>query len=199
MIQNGFVVPEFGKRFLREGKKMSFKTKKHRIAALTLAVSGIVSIGSQAHAQVAVNVSVNASSPITYANGAATATMPATGLGLCSSVYANMWGDPALPGDIAASGVQTVRYPGGSYSDIYNWSLNTANEGGWVGAHADMGNFFNVINSAGTQAMITVNYGSNTTDTMGAQPQEAAAWVAYANASPSIYGTSNDVTLGKDA
>ncbi|MGA2442437.1 MAG: autotransporter-associated beta strand repeat-containing protein, partial [Tepidisphaeraceae bacterium] len=178
---------------------MSFKIKKHRIAAMTLAVYGIVSVDSRAHAQVNVNVSVNASSPITYANGAATATMPATGLGLCSSVYANMWGDPALPGDIAASGVQTVRYPGGSYSDIYNWFLNTANEGGWVGAHADMGNFFNVINSAGTQAMITVNYGSNTTNTMGAQPQEAAAEVAFADANPNIYGTSSDVTLGTDA
>ena len=155
--------------------------------------------GPSAEAQTAVNVSVNGSSPITYANGAATATMPATGLGLCSSVYANMWGDPNLPGDIAASGVQIVRYPGGSYSDIYNWSLNTANDGGYVGPHADMGNFFNVINSAGTQAMITVNYGSNTTDTMGAQPQEAAAEVAFADANPNIYGTSSDVALGTDA
>ena len=178
---------------------MSNKRRKLRIAALTLAVSGIVLLDSQANAQVNVNVSVNTSSPITYANGAATATMPATGLGLCSSVYANMWGDPALPGDIAASGVQIVRYPGGSYSDIYNWSLNTANEGGYVGPHADMGNFFNVINSAGTQAMITVNYGSNTTATMGAQPQEAAAEVAFADANPNIYGTPSDVTLGTDA
>ena len=32
----------------------------------------------------------------------------------------------------------------------------------------------------------------------GGQPQEAAAWVAYANADPSIYGTANDVTLGVD-
>ncbi len=155
--------------------------------------------GTVAEAQTAVNVSVNGGSPITYANGAATATMPATGLGLCSSVYANMWGDPNLPGDIAASGVQIMRYPGGSYSDIYNWSLNTANEGGYVGPDAGMSNFFNVINSAGTQAMVTINYGSNTTNTIGAQPQEAAAEVAYADASSSIYGTSSDVTLGDDA
>jgi len=31
------------------------------------------------------------------------------------------------------------------------------------------------------------------------QPQEAAAWVAYANASTNIYGTANDVTIGVDA
>jgi autotransporter-associated beta strand protein len=169
--------------------------------AAQLAVIGVVGLGlaGSAFAQVNSSASVNAGSPILYANGAATATMPATGLGLCSSVYANMWDDPSLPGDIAASGVQIVRYPGGSYSDIYNWSLNTANEGGYVGPHADMGNFFNVINAAGTQAMITVNYGSNTTDTMGAQPQEAAAEVAYADANPNIYGTSSDVTLSTDA
>jgi autotransporter-associated beta strand protein len=173
--------------------------KIRRTSALSLAVAGIGSFSAQGRAQTAVSVSVNAASPITYANGAATATMPATGLGLCSSVYANMWGDPNLPADIAASGVQIVRYPGGSYSDIYNWSLNTANEGGYVGPHADMGNFIKVIDAAQTKAMVTVNYGSNTTATMGAQPQEAAAEVAYANADPSIYGTPKDVSLGVDA
>ena len=30
-------------------------------------------------------------------------------------------------------------------------------------------------------------------------PQEAAAWVAYCNASTNIYGTTNDVTIGVDA
>jgi hypothetical protein len=33
----------------------------------------------------------------------------------------------------------------------------------------------------------------------GGQPQEAAAWVAYANADASIYGTANDIALGVDA
>src|SRR5262249_47317711 len=35
--------------------------------------------------------------------------------------------------------------------------------------------------------------------TMGGQPQEAAAWVAYANGDASIYGTANDITIGVDA
>jgi autotransporter-associated beta strand protein len=175
--------------------------KKFVPRAMMYAVAGFEAFGfmQSVDAQVHTNVTVNVGTPITYAGGVATATMPATGIGLSASVYANMWGDPALPGDIAASGVQLVRYPGGSYSDIYNWSLNTANDGGYVGPHADMGNFFNVINAAGTQAMITVNYGSNTTNTMGAQPQEAAAEVAFADASPNIFGTPSDVTLGTDA
>ncbi len=143
--------------------------RKRGTAARFIAAAGFFYPGLRSFGQTAVNVSVNANSPITYADGAAIATMPATGLGLCTSVYANMWGDPNLPADIAGSGVQMLRYPGGSYSDIYNWSLNTANEGGYVGPDANIGNFLNVINAAGTQAMITVNYGSNTTDTMGAR------------------------------
>src|SRR5262249_58349136 len=35
--------------------------------------------------------------------------------------------------------------------------------------------------------------------THNGQPQEAAAWVAYANADASLYGTPNDIPLGIDA
>lgn len=38
-----------------------------------------------------------------------------------------------------------------------------------------------------------------TIPTTNAEPPEAAAWVAYANASTNIYGTANDVTLGTDS
>ena len=56
-----------------------------------------------------------------------------------------------------------------------------------------------LMNSAGTQGMVTVDYGDSFRGTMGGQPAEAAAWVAYANADPSIYGTPSDVQLGLDA
>jgi hypothetical protein len=149
--------------------------------------------------QVSTNVTVNVNVPLTYGNGAATATMPMTGLGLGTSVYANQWGNPALPGLIAGSGTQMLRYPGGSYSDIYNWSLGTANDGGYAASNSNIGNYFKVLDQSQTQGMVTVNYGSNTTATMGAPPQEAAAEVAYANTPASIYGTAADVTLGVDA
>ncbi len=64
-------------------------------------------------------------------------------------------------------------------------------------------------NMGGGQAVVTVNYGSalklnaGGTQTLapdfGGQPQEAAAWVAYANSDPSIYGNAElDVDLGVD-
>jgi len=126
------------------------------------------------------------------------ATMPSTGLGLGISVYANNLGNPSLPGLIRASGVQTLRYPGGSYADLYNWSTGTGNAGAYVAAHSDFGNFIQVLDESRTSAIVTINYGSNTTNTIGGQPQEAAAWVAYANADPGIYGSSADISLGKD-
>src|SRR5262245_9125043 len=57
-----------------------------------------------------VNVSVNAGNTL--------AEMPATGIGLHTSVYANIFGAASLPGEIAASGVQLLRYPGGNYASI---------------------------------------------------------------------------------
>jgi hypothetical protein len=82
-------------------------------------------------------------------------------------------GTPAL---VDATGVQTLRYPGGSTSDNYHWISNLPddpNQGGTVpSAHFDA--FMSVVTGTGSQAMITVNYGSGT-------EQEAADWVRYAN------------------
>ncbi len=158
-----------------------------------------VSIGAgKLSAQVTTKVTVLADKPLKYSDMLLDATVPAAGLGLGTSVYANQWADPALPGLIKASGVQALRYPGGSYADLYNWSTATGNAGAYVAAHSDFANFIHVLDLSQTTAVITVNYGSNTTNTIGGQPPEAAAWVAYANCNPAIYGSADDVTLGKD-
>jgi hypothetical protein len=137
-----------------------------------------------------VNVSVNAADIV--------ATLPSTAIGLHTSVYANQWGNTALPGRIAEAGIDVLRYPGGSYSDIYHWSNHTAT-GGYSANQSDFGRFVQVMDQAGTQGMVTVDYGSSHQSTMGGQPKEAAAWVAYANGNASLYGTPNDITLGVDS
>jgi hypothetical protein len=159
---------------------------------------GILLVAGTVRAQVSTDVTVLVDKPLQYANTLLEATMPATGLGLGTSVYANQWGNPSLPGLIKASGVQTLRYPGGSYADLYNWSTGTGNAGAYVAAHSDFANFIHVMDESHTSAVVTINYGSNTTNTIGGQPPEAAAWVAYANADPSIYGSAADVILGTD-
>ncbi len=75
-----------------------------------------------------------------------------------------------------ATGVQIVRYPGGSTSDNYHWVSNTPDDpaqGGTVPS-ANFDAAMSVVTATGSQAMITVNYGSGT-------EQEAADWVRYAN------------------
>jgi hypothetical protein len=123
-----------------------------------------------------VNVSVNA--------GNALAVMPDTGIALHTSVYANNFGVSGLPAEIAAAGVQTLRYPGGNYASIYHWTNHTAT-GGYAASQSHFGNFVKIVEQAGASAMVTVNYGSSHQATMGGQPKEAAAWVAYANGDPS--------------
>jgi alpha-L-arabinofuranosidase len=77
---------------------------------------------------------------------------------------------------VDATGVQTLRYPGGSTSDNYHWVSNLPDDpsqGGTVPS-ANFDAFMSVVTGTGSQAMITVNYGSGT-------EQEAADWVRYAN------------------
>jgi alpha-N-arabinofuranosidase len=94
-------------------------------------------------------------------------------------------------------GTRLLRGPGGSLSDEYHWSTDKSlnNTWTWVTSFA---NFVHVATNAGAQAIITVNYGSSLGNTRGGQAQEAAAWVAYANGDPSLYGTANDVNIGTD-
>lgn len=89
------------------------------------------------------------------------------------------------------AGLRAIRIPGGSLSNEYHWRTNTTLTNTWRWA-ADMSVFARVIAELEAQAFVSVNYGTGT-------PEEAAAWVAYANASASLLGTAADVTIGVDA
>jgi alpha-L-arabinofuranosidase len=97
-------------------------------------------------------------------------------VGLNSAAWDGSLTSDGTPALVDATGVQTLRYPGGSTSDNYHWLSNTPddpNQGGTVpSAHFDA--FMSVVTGTGSQAMITVNYGSGT-------EEEAADWVRYAN------------------
>src|SRR6516225_2725097 len=59
-------------------------------------------------------------------------TIPADGIGLNTAVYDGYMNDTPIPGLLKAAGIDALRYPGGSYSDIYNWQNGTAAAGGYV-------------------------------------------------------------------
>jgi hypothetical protein len=168
---------------------MRLTSKKYRHA---LAAAICVHLAATAEAQV--TVTVDAANVLSV--------MPDVGIGLHTSVYSNNFNQATLPSELAAGGIQLLRYPGGSYADIYHWSNHTAT-GGYAAAgdlNSDFGVFVTkLLEGSGSQAMVTVNYGSSHQHTMGGQPLEAAAWVAYANGDAGIYNTPDDIAIGVDA
>ncbi|OEV39857.1 hypothetical protein HS99_0002955 [Kitasatospora aureofaciens] len=134
---------------------------------MSLAVTGAVAaVAPPAAAASSVSVSVDAALQL--------ATVPATGVGVNIPVYDANMNAAATPGLLSTAGINTVRYPGGSHSDVYHWQTGTAENGQYVAPNTGFDAFMGTARAAGAQPIITANYGSGT-------PQEAAAWVQYAN------------------
>jgi cellulose binding protein with CBM2 domain/fibronectin type III domain protein len=118
-----------------------------------------------ASAATAVAVTVNATAGL--------GAIPANAIGLNTAVYDGNMNDAAAPGLIKAGGFTALRYPGGSYADIYNWQTNVA-QGGYDAPNTSFSNFMGTAQAAGASPIIIANYGTGT-------PALAAAWVQNAN------------------
>jgi hypothetical protein len=112
-----------------------------------------------------VNVTVNAAEGL--------GTIPSTAYGLNTAVWDSQMNTTQTQGLLKAAGVDMLRYPGGSYGDAYNWQNNTV-KGGYVAPGTDFDQFMGTAQAIGAQPILIANYGTGT-------PQEAAAWVQYAN------------------
>jgi hypothetical protein len=138
------------------------------LGAATLA-TGVATAGpaaaAPAPAPAPVNVTVNAAEGL--------GTLPSTGFGLNSAVWDSQMNVPQVQELLQQAGVQMLRYPGGSYGDIYNWQDNTA-PGGYVAPGTDFDSFMGTVRKIGAEPILIANYGTGT-------PQEAAGWVQYAN------------------
>lgn len=104
---------------------------------------------------------------------AALATVPGTGIGSNHAIWDTNLGTDETADRLKDAGVKMLRYPGGSYSDIYHWATHTA-PGGYVAPNTDFDTFMSGVRRTGAQAMVTANYGTGTAE-------EAAAWVRQAN------------------
>ncbi|HLJ67587.1 MAG TPA: cellulose-binding protein [Chloroflexota bacterium] len=146
-----------------------------------LAVAALLGLGAlaggagQAHA--ATQISVNATQLLS--------TVAPSAVGVNSPVWDTHLRDAAVPGLLKAAGTNLMRFPGGSYADMYHWENGGSITKGFDGYIAPGNSFDNFMKSdvmaAGAGAMVTVNYGSNAAGTAGGDPGEAAAWVGYAN------------------
>jgi hypothetical protein len=132
-----------------------------------LAPAGAATLGASAAAATVapVNVTVNAHEGL--------GTIPATGYGLNSAVWDSQMNVPAVQDLLSQANIGMLRYPGGSYGDIYHWQTNTA-PGGYVAPGTDFDSFMGTVKKIGAQPILIANYGTGT-------PAEAAGWVQYAN------------------
>jgi Cellulose binding domain/Fibronectin type III domain len=135
-------------------------------AALGAALlTGGGAVRAQAADPPAADVTVNANEGL--------GTIPDTAYGLNSAVWDAQMNTSQTQDLLQAAGIGMLRYPGGSYGDIYHWQTNTA-PGGYVAPGTDFDAFMGTVRKLGAQPILIADYGSGT-------PQEAADWVRYAN------------------
>jgi hypothetical protein len=142
--------------------------KRSRPAALLVfALVAAAQVGGPpaATAEAAVDVVVNARAGLESVSPLA--------IGVNHAIWDTTLGTPEVADLLRGAGVRAMRYPGGSYSDIYHWETHTA-PGGYVAPDTDFDHFMAGVRRAGAQPMVTANYGTGT-------PAEAAGWVRYAN------------------
>ena len=143
-----------------------------------LAAAALCLSACSAWAQTTASVTVNASS--------VSAAVPAEGYGLNTYVWDSNMFASGVASELQASGVNSLRYPGGSDSDIFDFISGTDQtmpcDGGYMYANDTFNNFMSDLAlPMGATPVITVNYGSNGSCTGPAAASEAAAWVQYAN------------------
>jgi hypothetical protein len=101
------------------------------------------------------------------------AIVPATGLGVNDAIWDPELGSDETSGLLREAGIQTMRYPGGSYGDIYHWKDHIA-PGGYVAPNTDFDTFMRSVRKVHAQPIVIANYGTGTA-------AEAAAWVHYSS------------------
>ena len=140
--------------------------------------NGTTTFGAQLTSHMS-HVAVNASQPVRTAD--------ARWFGMNTAIWDNLLNTPLTAVILTNMGTRALRYPGGSLSDEYHWLSNQVINGGYSSPSASLPNFIQVATNINAITMITLNYGSGSSN-------EAAAWVAYVNAA-----TGGTQPLGTDA
>ncbi len=147
--------------------------KMQLICLLSILLIVIASVAILTVKRLAAHAAASAQATVNVTNSLG--TIPATAYGENQAVWDGSLLDSSLPGLISASGTKMQRYPGGSLSDVYHWQSNSNSPNlSYVNPSNNFDAFMNKAQQAGTQPIITVDYGAGTA-------QEAAGWVQYAN------------------
>ena len=110
---------------------------------------------------------------VTVNAGQSLATVGSGLVGANVAIWDGLLADPVTSTLLKNASTSFIRYPGGSYGDIYDWQTNTAT-GGYAAPNTDFDHYMTMVKAASAQPIVIANYGSGTA-------QEAADWVKYAN------------------
>jgi alpha-N-arabinofuranosidase len=131
------------------------------VAGFFLFVSGTASAAQQTPNDITVTVT-----PMHFIR-----LLDADDFGINTAAWDAELGTPDLNSLIEKTGIKSFRYPGGSWSDSFDWTKPR-----WPGMPMTK-DFVKTVEAAQGDGIITLNYGEGT-------PQMAAAWVAYCDSSP---------------
>ena len=122
-----------------------------------------------------VNLTVVPPAPVHLSVDASQVIRPADArwLGVNTAIWDSDFDTPATASALAELGTRILRFPGGSSADEYHWATGKSSTNTWAWG-TSFANFAHIATNLGAQAMITVNYGTGTSN-------EAAAWVRSAN------------------
>jgi hypothetical protein len=152
-------------------------TRRHRrfavLSVALLTAAGFATTGLSPAAAETLAAADSGTVTVTVDAHAGQQLVPSTGLGVNDAVWDSRLGTATTSGLLREAGVKMMRYPGGSYADIYHWKTNTA-PGGYVAPDTDFDTFMGSVRAVGAQPSVIANYGTGTA-------QEAADWVRYAN------------------
>lgn len=88
--------------------------------------------------------------------------------------------EPAIQQGFATAGIKALRWPGGSWSDEYNWETNTEC-GNYANTNDDFTDVVNkLVMPTGVDLALTADYGTGKNCTGPGDPTEAAAWATEA-------------------
>lgn len=143
------------------------------------------------------NTTVTATSTVTVASATVSSVnvdLSSTGpavtnklLGMNMAIWYDLVANQtAIVNSFQSAGITQVRWPGGSDSDLYHWSSNTAcadihGNSTYVDSNDTFTNFVSELaKPANLDVALTANFGSNSTCDGGGEPSEAAAWATAA-------------------
>ncbi|MEU7019957.1 cellulose binding domain-containing protein [Streptomyces sp. NPDC046203] len=146
---------------------------RHPLAVTASAALAVVAAALPFSTPASADPAAAGDTTVTVNANAGLGTVDSAALGANAAIWDAHMNDPEVASLYRAAGIGSLRYPGGSYADIYHWVDHTA-PGGYVAPGTGFDAFMGTVRDSGAQPILIANYGSGT-------PQEAADWVRYAN------------------